>query len=368
MPDAVVVGAGPAGGQCARELAAFGYEVLLLERLPSLDANPFSTAGAPIGIMEQFDLPWDLVGSKWHTLRFLTDQQERAWHSPTPGGVVFDFARLRHFLAQGIELRLATPYQSHQVTSEGVEVVAGDETIKTRLLIDATGSERRVLGSNKSRPSIEATGIEQLVEVDEECYKRWSDALNLFMGPSIPQGYGWIFPMEPRRLKVGIGRYFPKEGRSSYRAQLTALLKRATQGGTWNLLEQHGKTLLYTKRRRDLHLDGPVIAIGDAVSTANPLAFEGIRHAMASGRIAAGCIDRYLKGDARALRRFKPTLRRYCGWTWRLTEKLTERIYRLEEIDPLLNTLTQLSYQELYNLCFHYRLRPALKLLLHRGR
>lgn len=368
--DVVVVGAGPAGGECARQLASSGYATLLIERAPSFTANPFSTAGAPLSILDQFHLPTELVGSYWHTLRFLSDEREQAWHSPTPGGVVLDFARLRSFLAQeveraGGELRLATAYKSHRITSTGVELTTSHGPIEARLVVDATGSERRLL----AHPSkgIEATGLELLVEVDELSYGRWGDALNFFMGKVVPRGYGWIFPMELGRLKVGIGRYYPHEQRASYTGQLKQLLERATEGRGWREVERHGKTLRYTLGRKDPHLQGPILAIGDAISTANPLAFEGIRHAMKSGQIAASCIDRHFRGERGALHKFAPQMRRYCGLSWRATEWLTQKIYRCDrsdQIDALLDKLAPLTYQELYDLCFHYRWRPIIRFLI----
>jgi len=354
LHDVIVVGAGPAGGQCARTLTSLGYDVVTLERLPSLDHNPFSTAGAPIEIMDDFDLPWDIVGAKWSTLRFVTDSQERAWHSDEVGGVVFDFAALRHFLTGcGGDLRLGTPYKSHQTTPDGVVV---NDRFAARLLVDATGSERRVLGAPRAS-TIEATGIEQLVEVSPDVYARWANALNLFMGRSIPGGYGWIFPMQEPLLKVGIGRYFPKERNGSYREQLGAFLHDYV--GSWTTKEQHGKSLSYAKGRSDLRVDGRVITLGES---ANPLAFEGIRHAMWSGQIAAECIDRHLRGERRALRKLKSRIRKYCGPTWRLTEWATRAVYHSQKVDQLLEALDPLSYKELYSLCFDYKLRPTLKL------
>ena len=62
--DVVVAGAGPAGAQCARDLAQRGYDVVLLE-LESEDEFPRqsnkSTAGTFPSMMAAFGVPDDVV-------------------------------------------------------------------------------------------------------------------------------------------------------------------------------------------------------------------------------------------------------------------------------------------------------------------
>jgi flavin-dependent dehydrogenase len=43
--DVIVAGAGPAGGNCAKELAETGYDVLLLERSKIIGEPNFSSGG-----------------------------------------------------------------------------------------------------------------------------------------------------------------------------------------------------------------------------------------------------------------------------------------------------------------------------------
>lgn len=376
--DAVVVGSGPAGGQCARELAAKGHQTLLVERQPSFEANSFSTAGAPLEILEDFALPESIVGAWWRHLRFVTSTSEHVWPSDRDRGVVLDFAKLRRFLAHevtaaGSEVWLGHPYRFHKVGPNRVDVVVGERFVSTRFLVDATGTERKILGQNPKREElIEGTGIEELIEVPSFIYERWSDALSFFVGSWMPRGYAWVFPMEPNRLKVGVGRYHLEENSPTqlptYRQLLERLIQRVTYGMEYTSLNRHGKRLSYRRGRRDVHVDGPLVAVGDAISTLNPLAFEGIRHGMWSGRFAAEAIDLHLRGDRRALKRFPVKIGRYCGLKWPLCEKLMERAYRENDdvwYETALRAYAKLSTDQMHRFCFDYSLKEMIRFVRH---
>ena len=108
---------------------------------------------------------------------------------------MLDFDKLRSFLADEIlkfggEVCLACQYQGHQFHSQGIEIHLKDLqsgilfSVQSSLVVDATGSERRVLAQqdyNKSR-AIVATGIEYHVKVNPAIYQRYAKALTFFFG------------------------------------------------------------------------------------------------------------------------------------------------------------------------------------------
>ena len=79
-------------------------------------------------------------------------------------------------------------------------------------LIDATGQARALIGepplSGRRRSGlVNGVGLEWLVQVPRDCWQRWSDRLAFALGSDwVPQGYGWIFPMQPGQLKIGVCR------------------------------------------------------------------------------------------------------------------------------------------------------------------
>ncbi|MGA8165391.1 MAG: NAD(P)/FAD-dependent oxidoreductase [Waddliaceae bacterium] len=385
--DVIVVGAGPAGGQCARELAAAGKNVLLAERHRDFTVNNYSSGGAPLEVMDRFQLPESIVGSSWNRFVMHSSNDCNEWSSPERRGIVADFGKLRAFLARetansGGKVQLGFTYQKHEMDDKGVAVWFKDQQSNerrryhTRVLVDATGSERQILGLPDQKNSFPSTGIEYLVNVQPDIYKRYAHTLSLFMGHQwVSQGYAWIFPMEPNLLKVGMGRYFQNDRfvphEKSYRYYLNRMLEKCLGGTDVSILDKHGKTLIYTYRQQDPHHDRCIIAIGDSVSTLNPLALEGIRHAMMSGRIASKHILDYLEGTVSNFDRYVQDMRRYFGWKWRLCEWLMKIIYREpkdEKVDAMLRTFKHFSFDDMMHLGFDYHWRQACKFLFHYNR
>ena len=82
--DVVVVGAGPGGGQCARDLSRQGFKVLLLDKVKTFWENNYSSGAAPLPIMAEFNLPDSIVGSYWDILRIHSTQSKAEWNSSSP--------------------------------------------------------------------------------------------------------------------------------------------------------------------------------------------------------------------------------------------------------------------------------------------
>ncbi|MCB1213616.1 MAG: NAD(P)/FAD-dependent oxidoreductase [Chlamydiia bacterium] len=380
--DAIVVGAGPAGGQCARVLAQNGIKTLLIERSSHFTTNNYSTAGAPIELVERFSLPKEVIAAHWNALAFTTPTTHHVWSSSETRGVVFDFAALRRFLANaaqdaGAELRMGWRFSGMEKHSKGFSVSLQCqksreiETLETRFLIDATGAEHEIIGLNKQNPSrvLAATGIELLVEVSQADYDRYANALNIFFGSQwVEGGYAWVFPMEAPRLKIGIGRYFSKNTQLStinYQETLKAFADFVLTEPPKRILDKHGKTLYYAFKRRERVFDGQLVAIGDAVSSVNPLALEGIRHAMHSAQMAAEEISHAVKGDHHALNRYKKRMNAYCGMRWRICEWIAKRLYGHSDdrqFEAMFDAMRSWSYREVERFAFHYDLKLCVKL------
>ncbi len=220
--DVVVIGAGPAGGQCARELAIKGKKVLLVEKAKDFSVNNYSSGGAPDGLMSDYALPQNIIGSSWNKIALHTSTKRYEWCDSSYAGVILDFMKLREYLAlQVIEnhsvVLLNHAYHSHEIKEGKTLVYLRDlqknevKTFITKVLVDGTGAERKVLqqGKFEKRDALAVTGIEYLVEVPYEQYTQYSEKLSFFLGLKwMPQGYSWIFPMEKNRLKIGVIRYF----------------------------------------------------------------------------------------------------------------------------------------------------------------
>jgi digeranylgeranylglycerophospholipid reductase len=379
--DVVVVGAGPAGGHCARKLAQKGYRVLLMERYKDFDTNSFSSSGTPNETLTRYELPESIVGSFWNQIDIVTSNQTGSWRSSTIQGSVLDFAKLRSFLAEETRVHhgdvwLNCLYVSHEVLENQtlrvhVRREKQDVTIETKLLIDATGPNRSVMYANlKEQPElITGTGVEFLIQVDEAAYARSAKALTFFLGYKwMPKGYSWIFPMSDRQLKVGAGivnlehEYIKEMKPLKHYIQL--IIDEHIKPEQYEIVERHGGTVRYSLGLKDKYVDGNVIAIGDAVSTINFLGGEGIRHAMQSAEIAVNYIDPYLQGKTQNFEGYEAEMHRVFLKDWTISEKLGLKKYLADSdrlVDRVVNYLRPLKLEDVVDILFYYKFEKASK-------
>jgi digeranylgeranylglycerophospholipid reductase len=382
--NVVVVGAGPAGGHCARKLSQLGHRVLLIERYKNLNVNSFSSSGTPNETLTKYQIPESVVGSFWNEISIVTSNQTGKWRSPQIQGSVLDFAKLRSFLADetiahGGEVWLNCLYVSHKIVAcekgdRTIVQVRRDRTdvvVETRLLVDATGPNRSLMYANpKDQPElITGTGVEFLIEVDDAAYDRSANALTFFLGYKwMPKGYSWIFPMGDRRLKVGAGivnlpHEFVKE-MQPLKHYIQLIIDEYIKPTEYSIVERHGGTVRYSLGLKDKYIEGSVIAIGDAVSTINFLGGEGIRHAMQSSEIAVKYIDRYLKGRVQNFEGYQQEMHQVFLKSWTLSEKLGLKKYLADSdrlVDRVVNYLRPLKLEDVVDILFYYKFEKASK-------
>ena len=309
--DVVIAGAGPAGAQCARDLATRDYDVLVLET-ESEDEFPRgsnkSTGGTFPSMLASFNIPNDVV------MQF-TDSivLESPNHSYTrrQTGAVLEFADFKRFLVEdgqtaGAEYRFDARV-SGPIVDDG-EVVGvrynGSEEVYADVVVDATGPSAplaRELDVVDLQREQQAIGIEyelEGIEMDHPDYADLHDAMMLRLDHRIaPGGYSWIFHTGEDTAKVGLcyiqndsHREFADDG-FTIDGYLTRWLDEDPRFADARKLE--GK-----QHRGSAHIQMPTglstdsfMAIGDTVPTIDPLWGEGIHKGMKSARAAAITVD-----------------------------------------------------------------------------
>lgn len=391
----LVVGAGPAGGDLSRFLAREGIDVLLIDQLADLGTSAFSSAAMPWPALEDFGLPAEVVGSRWSEWLLIgPGESRRHWRSPRPLGVVLDFGALRCWQADQSRLwgarvelgwrALACRADGHRMRTELRHADGRRLAVESDWVVDATGQARSLLGDpdpdqpgrRRPDPLLRGVGVEWLLEVSEPCWRAWAEKLCFCLGSDwVPQGYGWIFPMQPGLLKVGVCRFEDRQ-----RAQpplgrlLQGLLERLLgpeELTTVRVVDRHGGLVRSTIRRREPHRRGRLIGLGDAVSTANLLGGEGIRHALRSSRILGPLLLQTLEREAagqapqrilKPLDRYPKQLRQALGWRWSLSGRLARRTWlglsdgQAElKLGQILRGLERERAEDLSALLFDYR-------------
>ncbi|MFM7362379.1 MAG: NAD(P)/FAD-dependent oxidoreductase [Cyanobium sp.] len=381
----LVVGAGPAGGDLARSLACHGVSVLLVDQLDDLRRAAFSSAAMPLAAVEQFALPASVVASRWSGWRLIgPGEHRRDWQADAPLGVVLDFAALRLWLAGecrrwGGQMRLGLRALGCEREGERMLTRLRDRNgVEQRVLsdwvIDASGQGRSLLEpggrpAQAAEPLVSGIGVEWLLRVEERCWWQWADRLSFCLGSDwIPQGYGWVFPMQPGVLKLGVCRlHDPERPQPPLAPLLEHLLERLLgdkgQPSGVSVLDRHGGLIRSRIHRREQHRRGRLVGLGDAVSTANLLGGEGIRHALTSSRVLAPLLIEALKRQSEdPLDRYPSRLNRALGWRWALSGRLARRTWLSlrgpvsdRRLDRLLGGLEKSRAEDLSALLFDYR-------------
>jgi flavin-dependent dehydrogenase len=379
----LVVGCGPAGAELARLLAQAGVDVWLIDQLGDLNLGAFSSAALPLAALERFGLPASVVASRWQGWQLLGPGGAlRRWPADHTLGVVLDFGALRGWLAAeaqawGARLELGCRAQAHRQGPGRISTQlrwrdGQQRWIESRWLIDATGQARCLLGEPPvaAGPLVAGLGVEWLLQVPAEQEERWRGQLSFLLGTDwVPQGYGWVFPMQAGRLKVGVCRVQDlRRPQPPLGPLLHRILQRCGLTGS-RVLDRHGGLIRSTIQRQEPHRRGRLIGLGDAVSTANLLGGEGIRHALLSARVLApqllaalapGTLERatFQRVDA-----YPAQLRRALGWRWGPSGRLAQRTWlglnspaadrRLERL--LVGLERHQQAQDLSALLFDYR-------------
>ncbi|ELZ00109.1 digeranylgeranylglycerophospholipid reductase [Natrialba asiatica] len=313
--DVVIAGAGPAGAQCARDLATRGYDVVVLETEVEEEfprQSNKSTAGTFPSMMSAFGIPDEVVMQYTDSvvLESPTDHYVKE-----QSGAVLEFADFKRFLAEEGQAAGAEYRFDSRVTApitEGDEIVGvtynGDEEVYGEIIIDATGPAAplaKKLGVTDLKRENHAIGIEyefEGIDVDRPGFADLRDAMMLRLDHEIaPGGYSWIFHTGEDTAKVGLC-YIQNESHAQYARDGFSIDDYLDHWVDTDPRFQSATRLEEKQHRGSAHIQMPsklhtdrFMAIGDTVPTVDPLWGEGINKCMQSGRMAAAAADSCLK-------------------------------------------------------------------------
>src|SRR5438093_2027250 len=209
MHDVAVVGAGLAGLQCARLLAARGLRVVLIDRKETL-AAPIHTTGIFVRkTWEDFPLPDEQLGTPIRDVHLyspsLRSLHLRADHDE------FRVGRMEwiylHLLEQcsraGVQWLPSSRLIGCHDTTLTLQRGSRTETLTARYIVGADGarsSVARALGLDRNRELL--VGLEDIVETTPR-----PAALHCFLDPRLAPGYiGWIVN-ERGAAHIGLAGY-----------------------------------------------------------------------------------------------------------------------------------------------------------------
>ncbi len=370
--DVIVIGAGPAGGQAARELAKLGRKVLIIEKSQEIGQPNYSTAGTPKETVVDFDLPQNILSSSWNKIMWATPRKKVIWEFPEIMGYVLDFAGLKKFLVKdainnGAEIMIGTTVSElieNNGIYEGVKYhgVFGNGEVRAKIIIDASGHHafaNTFLKLNNSLPKDLSVGIEYQMIGSADNLK---DTLSFYMGKEYaPGGYAWAAPMNNGNdTKVGICVY-GQQNEKNLSELLDKFIKSVADFKKMEPVEIHAGAA-YTGGGITNHVQNNLILIGDAAHQINPLGGEGIRHALHAGRMVTLIIEEFLKKGGKDFdwlkKEYEEKWKEKFYRKWKHSKILSDFVYNKiddKKLDFIIETLKDLPPQDAFEILFNYK-------------
>jgi digeranylgeranylglycerophospholipid reductase len=317
--DVVVVGGGPAGSCCARELAARGFKTLLVEEHDSVAAKVLCTGIIGINAFQEFPLPWEtVIGTLGRMKAVSRDGTELPYIPQRPIAYIVDKGAFNTAMAAqaaqaGAMLWTSTWVQELSVDRQGVDLRATAEggrpvCFRAPVVVLACGVHYQLtkpLGLGVPREFLQGAQTELPWLVSE-----WTEVhLNKEFSR---EAFAWIVPLSSGRTRVGL--MCAREPRRALERFLDRIAPR------W-------------RERHDVHLASKPIAqtplpqsyaervlvIGEAAGQVKATTGGGIYYGLLAARLAAQTIDAaFAQGDFSAA-----TLRSYeRAWHDLLAEEL----------------------------------------------
>jgi len=303
--DAIVVGAGPAGSTAARELAAAGARVLVVDRA----AFPrYKACGGGIPLRTERLLPFPIdpvIEDSVHLLdvslrgrhRFVRDSGAPFAHMVMRDR--FDALLLDHARRAGAEFRPATTVRALDVSSAIRIEGEGGFTAEADYLVCADGAHSpvgRMAGLGEGIAECAAWEVE--VRAPAAALRRYRSRSLIDLGYK-PWGYAWLFP---KANVLSFGIVLPREQAGRMKELVRAYTARLGLGDAEAEIARGHK--IRFRRAHEPIANDRVLLAGDSAGLADEFTEEGIAYAVQSGRLAARNVLRAL-ADEGSLRRYQ---------------------------------------------------------------
>jgi geranylgeranyl reductase family protein len=295
--DALVVGAGPAGSTAARELAAAGARVLMLDRA---DFPRYKACGGGVPVRTERALPFPIDSVIEDSVSLLDVRYQGRQRFVRDSGAPFAHMVMRdrfdalladRAAAAGAEFR---PNARVRALHVGRSVtVAGDGFAEdASFVVSADGAHSpvgRMAGLGDGLAECAAWEVE--IRAKPPVRSAFGSTAMIDLGYR-PWGYVWLFPKE-RVLSVGI--VLPRNQAGAMKDEVRRFAARLGLGDAAIEIAR-GHKIRFRRGREPIARERVLLA-GDAAGLADEFTQEGIFYAIHSGRLAARNVLRALGGD-----------------------------------------------------------------------
>ena len=312
--DVIIIGGGPAGSQCAIELAKNNLNVIILEKDSPSRYKPCG-GGLTYKNYEFGKIPSDLVE---RNLDFFVLGGRNAEATVNLKENQFDYGQLVYrnefdlYLQDEAVKRGAHINYHHQVERINryedrieVEVKGQDKKIEGQVAVMATGAKHAKLLANFP----ELDSIKEFVYAIQGEYKLSEDVIderfrggswNIYFDSNLigTHGYAWIFT---KKEGLTVGYLEKKVNKEHFNAIITKhpLLKEKMEGTLPKIIEgKHLWAAPIADRMSEYQYSDRILVIGEAAGIVDRFYYEGIWQARKSGQLAAQTLIKACKkGD-----------------------------------------------------------------------
>jgi digeranylgeranylglycerophospholipid reductase len=236
-------------------------------------------------------------------LDFYSDNAEALFNIETDKIVVLNITGLYLYLAslsnnKPRELILGTKFITTEQQADGrfISTIrgrkSGEETIQSKYIIDASGWQCAVLGALGHGSKPDRTGIGTEYEFEQNDYPM--NRAILFVGSHVLSGYGWVFPTNYNKIRLGVGVIKPDTNENP-RDVMNALLASGFLDKLGVKVPDDFETnagIIPSVAFEEKVVFGNMIRVGDSANCATPIAGEGIRIAIEQGRLLGEALSK----------------------------------------------------------------------------
>jgi geranylgeranyl reductase family protein len=320
--EVVVVGGGPSGSSAAARLRELGHDVLLIDQTGFPRDKPCGDGltHSAVATLERRGFGDLLANSQpIEDVRVVLghDREIAGWYRPWPHPPdhartiprrnldLALFERATDSGARFLEARVDGPlFEGDRL--RGVALAGDAGEVRARCVIAADGATsrlRREAGLPRSPLGSHVYALRCYATVQAPLDPLFDVYVPLLYEGGLLAGYGWVFPVAPRRANVGVAYYEPPPGRPRARIRevlasfIGSLESQSTHrfGRLTDRSEPIGAPIA-TQFSPELSQRGPLIFTGEAARAADPLSGEGISFALTSGDQAADEAHALLSG------------------------------------------------------------------------
>ena len=289
--DVVVVGGGPAGSCCARELALRGFKTLLLEEHETVASKVLCTGIIGINAFEEFPLPWETVVGTLGRMKAISRYGTELPYTPQqPIAYIVDKGAFNSALAAqssaaGALLHTSTRAHDLVIDHAGVHLqamVGGEQPLRVhaRLAVLACGVNYQLtknLGLGMPWEFLQGAQTEV-----PRTLTQWTEIhLNKTFSR---EAFAWLVPLQSGYTRVGL--MCARNARAALMRFLDAV---APQWREWEDLHIAAKPIAQMPLRKSYA--ERVLVIGEAAGQVKATTGGGIYYGLLAARLAAETIS-----------------------------------------------------------------------------